>query len=244
MPRAPCSNSSRQAPSFPRRACARGFGNPSPTRARGNRPPSKRRGGRRATRRGSPMLRAILLGPRGALRRAVRRFLRRRAALFGSPLRSASGLRLRPLSGGRARKPRADSAVRRQRAPRGGSLCPRAEPRRRPGAWLAGHARGRRPDPREPEQPVRAPHGDRARRNMILDCGGIMSYETICHGRTGPGHPDQGSILEPVRHRGDGVEKKKRNCQVGKPGGRSVATSRANLRCLVASGNNSLCGNI
>ena len=50
--------------------------------------------------------------PFGTARRLSARrpaFLRRRAALFGSPLRPASGLRLRPLSGGRARKPRAAS---------------------------------------------------------------------------------------------------------------------------------------
>src|SRR6476619_7103219 len=34
-----------------------------------------------------------------------------------------------------------------------------AEPRRRPGARPARHARGRRPAPHEPAQPVRVPHG-------------------------------------------------------------------------------------
>ena len=36
----------------------------------------------------------------------------------------------------------------------------RAEPRRRPGAWPARHARGRRSVPHEPAQPVRVPHGN------------------------------------------------------------------------------------
>ena len=43
-----------------------------------------------------------------------------------------------------------------------------AEPRRRPGAWPARHARGRRPAPHEPAQPVRVPHGSGQHRDMIL----------------------------------------------------------------------------
>ena len=110
--------------------------------------PRKRRGGRRAKRRVQSFCsRFPQRGSVAPLGAPSGDFCGAGTALFGSPSRSASGLRLRPLSGGRARKPRADSAVRRQRAPRSGSLCPRAEPRRRPGAWLAGHARGRRARP-------------------------------------------------------------------------------------------------
>ena len=165
-----------------------GFGNPSPG-GPGDSTPAKRRGGRRATRRGSPMLRAILLGPRGALRRAVRRFLRRRAALFGSPLRSASGLRLRPLSGGRARKPRANlggppsaSSSRRVFVPAGGAPAP-------PGSVACW------PRPRAPARSPRAgATGSRPSRGS-----GVEEYdprlwrnyvlEIICHGRACPGHP-------------------------------------------------------
>jgi hypothetical protein len=77
---------------------------------------------------------------RGALRRAVRR----------SPSASGRAFRDRPDGG---RPPSASS----WRAARIGR---QAEPRRRPGAWPARHARGRRPAPHEPAQPVRVPHGN------------------------------------------------------------------------------------
>ena len=76
---------------------------------------------------------------RGALRRAVRR----------SPSASGRAFRDRPDDG---RPPSASS----WRAARIGR---QAEPRRRPGARPARHARGRRPAPHEPAQPVRVPHG-------------------------------------------------------------------------------------
>ena len=75
-----------------------------------------------------------------------------------APLGAPSGVLQRA-----ALQPRTHRAPRCQRAPRGRVLVPAGGARRRPGAWPARHARGRRPDPHEPAQPVRGPSGDRAR---------------------------------------------------------------------------------
>jgi len=100
-------------------------------------------------------------GPRGASRRAVSAISvpgavasGRKRSPPGPPIRAASAaLRLRrvqPLKAG----PRS-----------GAGRLARASRAR----GLRSHARGRRPEPHEPEQPVRVPSGDRARRNINLD---------------------------------------------------------------------------
>src|SRR5581483_986083 len=128
-----------QTPSFPRRACARGFHVALPSAREGD---------------GAPVGAAVLL---------LHARLAARVAPLGAPsgvflaapgprfaafrLVPPCGLRLRPLAGGRARKPRADlggppsaSSSRGVVVPPGGAPAP-------PGSVLARHARGRRPDP-------------------------------------------------------------------------------------------------
>ncbi len=114
---------------------------------------------------------------RGAFRRAVQRLSRRRAALcpwFVPP-------RLRPGFRGAFRVNRSIRVSGGPSRPTVSELLAgtRSGPGRSPGAarvrGLRDHARGRRPAPHEPAQPVRAPHGERAGWNMVLDYGGIMS---------------------------------------------------------------------
>ena len=133
----------------------------------GKSPPLQKRGGRRAKRRNHPYVTRSFgrVAPLGAPSRrlcgAGPRFLPffaclsafRRGNLFGFP-----PPRPRP-----AEPPAVSELL------AGG----RSAPGRNPGAararWPAKPARGRRPDPREPEQPVRVPSRGRAGRNIYLD---------------------------------------------------------------------------
>ena len=126
---------------------------------RGSRPPPKRRGGRRAVRRSlSFQCAPLVVGE-------TRRLSARRPASFTAPGRALPVVRSIREAGSTVSELLAGT---------------RSGPGRSPGAarvrGLRDHARGRRPAPHEPAQPVRAPHGERARGNMVLDYGGIMSY--------------------------------------------------------------------
>ena len=151
---------------------------PEPHRGPGGVDPRKMTRGT-ARRQAQPVLsvRASVFGRRGAFRRAVQRLSRRRAALcpwFVPP-------RLRPGFRGAFRVNRSIRASGGPARPTVSELLAgtRSGPGRSPGAarvrGLRDHARGRRPAPHEPAQPVRAPHGERAAWNMVLEYGGIMS---------------------------------------------------------------------
>ena len=123
---------------------APGAGDP---RFRGDKPPQKARGTARQKTRPVLLFTLPSSGQRGASRRAV-------AAIFAAPGPRFSARRLVPPPAcgcdpfrvaARASLGRT-LAVRRQRAPRSGSLCPRAEPRRRPGC-VACWPRPRAPRP-------------------------------------------------------------------------------------------------
>ncbi len=81
-------------------------------------PEKQARGAARRAAQHRPLSRALLIGTRGALRRAVRRFLRRRDRAFGFPLPASACGPLRVAAPGSLGR---TSAVRRQRAPRSGS---------------------------------------------------------------------------------------------------------------------------
>lgn len=129
--------------------------------------PAKSEGRRRAKRRGPVSLSRPL--EQRAWRLSARRpaFMRRRAALSDGPLRPASGLKFAAPFGSTARpKPRAGlggppsaSSSRGVVVPPGGTPAP-------PGRVSLLRSRPRAPArPHEPEQPVRVPSGDRAKRN-------------------------------------------------------------------------------
>lgn len=119
-------------------------------------------------------------GREGAARRVARQSLcarllakawrppaRRPAFSFGvgRALRGSPGvhlcLRRPPLAGGGTVEGSGGPDGRRQPCSwRAAHIGRRAELRRRPGAWPARHARGRRSAPHEPAQPVRVPHGN------------------------------------------------------------------------------------
>ena len=139
-------------------------------------PPRKRRGGRRAKGRiqsfcsrdlsarvaplGAPS--GVSFGAGTALSAPLRR-------AFGSSLRQPFTGEAAPTDSGGPRGPPSASS----------SRGARSGPGRSPGAArvraLRSHARGRRPDPHERRNRFASPHGDRARWNIVLDYGGIMS---------------------------------------------------------------------
>ena len=149
--------------------CARVFLRfPPPKQGAGGVDPRKMRGGRRADRRNQ----SVCARGRTLLAQTAQACLRDRAAPLGAPSRRfltlvprfRSGRRGGPISfpliraASAALRPRARPAFEGSR-----SSCRRAGGQGLPGAWRAVHARGRRPEPHEPAQPVHGPSWDRAR---------------------------------------------------------------------------------
>jgi len=137
---------------------------PPPKQGAGGVDPRKMRGGRRANRR----IQSVCARGRTLLAQTAQACLRDRAAPLGAPSRRflslvpqlPVGAQGGPISfpliraASAALRPRARPAFEGSR-----SSCRRAGGQGLPGAWRAVHARGRRPEPHEPAQPVHGPSG-------------------------------------------------------------------------------------